>query len=81
MNTMNMPGFTAEDSLYKTSWHYTIAKVTERAGRGTIRLAQLPASECKLCRKNCRLFCPPRFPECVLSCEQVNCFEACGGIP
>jgi len=22
MNTMNMPGFTAEDSLYKTSGHY-----------------------------------------------------------
>ena len=45
MNTMHMPGFTAEDSLYKTSGHY-------QAGRHAINSPYLITPAIPMCR-NC----------------------------
>ena len=44
MNTMNMPGFTAEASLYKTNGHYRLT--TRSAGRADAHLGLRPARPC-----------------------------------
>jgi hypothetical protein len=91
MITINMPGFSADASLYSTSRNYVTA-VTERGGAtavrergGGIRLAQFddvtlrPPNVCGQCISACRQFCPRRFPICFTTCLQVNCSEVCGG--
>jgi hypothetical protein len=87
MNVINMPGFSAEASLYGTSWNYA-GDVTERAE--TVRLAQfddgvpLPPSPCIRCIQRCRRVCSRStrpIPNCFQICLEGNCFDPCGGIP
>lgn len=41
MKTMNMPGFTAEASLYKTSKHYSMAATLEGVGLSSTLYPQM----------------------------------------
>jgi hypothetical protein len=79
MITINMPGFSADASLYSTSWNY-VSAVTERGG--AIHLAQFEDPvECKRCMGRCRQLCPRRFPSCFTDCVLADCSVVCGGIP
>ena len=72
MNTMNMPGFTAEDSLYKTSRHYSMTTTKFLSAKANIRPQQLrpglpcdPSCVCVWCVgcPCCKSLCPwPAFP-------------------
>ena len=70
MNTMNMPGYTAEASLYRASGHYPAKAGTPEAlvdGRGV--LPQLPRQlSLLLCLENCADF--DSSPNCRDSCFQ-----------
>lgn len=75
MNTMNIPGFNAEASLYNTTRHYSIAGVIESATEA-IRLAQfdeepvpdLPFSRTIQCRNGTgTCICDPRVCNGVIA--------------
>lgn len=74
MNIMNMPGFTAEDSLYKTSGHY-------RAGRHAINpLVHMvipaipPCQNCEYILGRCEI--NGWRPRAVCNaCSSGNCYD------
>jgi hypothetical protein len=85
MNSMDMPGFTAEASLYKTSWHYATMQGPEGAA-GAIRLAQFedngepPSGDpCSLCLRTCRQNCRGHRNKarCFARCVQDSCEPLC----
>ena len=79
MSIMNLPGFSAEASLYRASWHFATAEATESAA-GAIRLAQFEDPvECARCMRRCRPV--RRFPSLFTDCVLANCYAVCGGIP
>ncbi len=61
MNTLSMPGFTAEAALYRTKGHYRMMGSTGAKGNGTIQPAFCVCLiSCSLhygCRKSCH--CEP----------------------
>ena len=62
MNTVNMPGFTATASLYRTSGHYGLTPArTIRAHGGTV-IAQLRRQP--ECNRNCICVSPFDCPCC-----------------
>jgi hypothetical protein len=81
MITINMPGFSADASLYSTSRNYAAA-VTERGG--AIHLAQFddvtlpPQDDCARCRRRCMRSCrnSPR-QSCFATCFFVRCSALC----
>jgi len=69
MNTKNIPGFTAEASIYKTSDHYRMAKVFQQADG-----AVYPAVPC------CEIHCDAVAQRCINICLErggLNCEEMC----
>jgi len=71
---MNMPGFTAEASLYKTSRHYSMAGTVDQSS-GTIYPAILRGANCF---RNClnSLCVREDDPYCYDNCQCI-----CHGIP
>jgi hypothetical protein len=81
MITINMPGFSAEASLYNTSRNYVTA-VTERGG--AIHLAQFddvtvpPQDDCTRCRRRCMRSCRNSgLRSCFAICFSVLCSDLC----
>jgi hypothetical protein len=83
MSTINMPGFTAEASLYPTSRHYQMAQAPAQAG-GAVRPAGFVDHDCYT---SCNSFCGPdckAFPRksggdlgrCLRVCRQ-DCLRDC----
>jgi hypothetical protein len=91
MNTTNMPGFTAETSLYKTSGHYQAhrSRGHYRHGQSADSHGQLvvPAATCDecemaadVCEANCYDNVPPgRVARCLRICNRAleACFHNC----
>ena len=83
MNT-NMPGFTAEGSLYKTSRHYRMLGALDLAKRSIVLSQQALASRIS-CYSECYLDCMdcdrsrpgcPLPSECASGCR-CRCFDIC----
>lgn len=72
MKTMNIPGFTADASLYKTSGHYRIAGTTNDLVGSQGVLPQLPIG---FCMANCDHI-QDDFTRTVCN---LRCFEQGGG--
>ena len=84
---MNMPGFNAETSLYKTNGHYWLATSGASMAGVSIGLAQLPFPDgppgpfcrprCSSCRPDpssetgCSRCCTDRF--CEIDCFPCSC--------
>lgn len=66
MNAINMPGFSAEASIYKTSEHYQVAGIMAQFVADASRILPALRSSC-VCP--CKiLHCPDTGPCEVLSC-------------
>ena len=76
MNDMNMPGFTAEASLYRPSAGYLVVSGVDQAGN--VVTPQVPFPGCDLgCLTDCFFDCqdfPPRFrAACARRCRLECC--------
>ena len=79
MNTMNIPGFTAEDSLYTTSGHYRAMAGTPSAfadGQGVLPQLQGLLS----CLGNCSFPSDPKkdYSNCVTDCFWAALLDGSG---
>ena len=94
MNIMNMPGFTAETSLYKTSGHYRMAGTPGDLLGSREVLPQLPIGFCmadcefthpndSILREHCKLGCleggDPRGPIVISEPPEPRCGPCIGG--
>jgi hypothetical protein len=77
---MNMPGFTAEASVYKVKGHYHTTNIPNEGGGVSegVRLAQMPF--CHRGRANCVLDCEARCDDDPYYCG-INCRCCCSGRP
>jgi hypothetical protein len=55
MNTMNVPGFTAETSLYKTGRHYQTGRHTINSTVGMVTPALPPCRNCDYILARCEI--------------------------
>lgn len=78
MSEMNLPGFTAEESLYKTSSHYQGSTGGLTAGRGVqaaLKISPGLAATCGRCTCD-----PGQCCETTNGGKDCKC-TTCGGIP
>ena len=80
MSTINMPGFTAEASLYPTSRHYQMAQAPAQAG-GAVRPAGFVDPGCYArchywCGPDCRGLSGADLGRCLRLCRQ-DCLRDC----
>jgi hypothetical protein len=77
MNAINMPGFTAETSVYQTSRHYRMTEASALGG-GAIRPSLLDRRCYTACKSTC--YCLDLFGSargaCFRQCNQ-ECAEDC----
>ena len=67
---MNLPGFSAEASLYDASGHYYMTGHRDQAD-GALHPAQLGPSPCGACQLRCNF--------CDFRCNDPGCFRRCVG--
>jgi hypothetical protein len=74
MNTMTMPGFTAESSVYRTSRHYQMTAGV--AAHGNVVQPQLCDTQCLL---SCQSACKADFPRGRrrADCINIDCPDEC----
>lgn len=75
MNTMNMPGFTAESSVYRTSGHYQMAAGFDANG-GVVQLQACDVDCLRECPGGCGDLTGRQRAQCLTQCR-----NRCGCIP
>jgi hypothetical protein len=76
---MNIPGFSAQASLYKTSGHYHSTHAFTESGGNALRPAQGPWGCNTRCLWDCRRWCTRQCGSdrlCLLVCRE-DCYDQC----
>lgn len=72
MNTMNMPGFTAEVSLSKTSGHYQSIRTQSHSSGGQGVISQLSVGDGFYSTSGSLSWGGPVFRKCYMDCRRTG---------